>query len=340
MIAFLAAFAALNSQSEPEHISIRKATHRVHVESMGKGAPIVAIPGGPGFAGRALWSFGYEMQDVARVLLFDHAGTGRSNLLGVSPDLSSIATLDQTIEDLEDVRKKLKYEKWSVFGQSWGAIVAVAYAAKHPESVDRLILASVPGFNPADARVLETNLAAKLPQSVVEELTKVETDPSLDRYQKLEMSVYAVLPYYFFKPEEGLELAQKTPEGLFNVQVFAALSRDRTWGADVEKRKKELSQWKGGALIIQGQQDPTGAAMGYILKDTMLPKATVVMLNDCGHFSWMEREHTDIWFRLVRDWMGLKLKKQQTDEGLSDFATKQAAYDQRMKDGWPFGPAR
>jgi pimeloyl-ACP methyl ester carboxylesterase len=69
-------------------------------------------------------------------------------------------SLDLFVEDLEAVVDGLGLERFPLFGLSMGAPVAVAYAAKHPERVSRLVLHG--GFHrsylaakTADPRVLE-----------------------------------------------------------------------------------------------------------------------------------------------------------------------------------------
>ena len=59
---------------------------------------------------------------------------------GLSDKSASDVSLDAWVRDLEAVVDTLKIEKFPLLGISCGAAVAVAYAAKHPERVSKLIL--------------------------------------------------------------------------------------------------------------------------------------------------------------------------------------------------------
>lgn len=72
------------------------------------------------------------------IIYFDYFGRGKS---GRPKDFKEI-TFDGDIENLEGLRKTLGYAKWSVYGFSYGGMVAQGYALKHPNSVNKLILAN------------------------------------------------------------------------------------------------------------------------------------------------------------------------------------------------------
>jgi proline iminopeptidase len=100
--------------------------------------PIIAVNGGPGL------SHAYMMQNdlwqrVAAhrlVILYDQRGTGASKHL--QPNAPQ--TMEAQIGDLDAVRKALALDQVAVLGDSYGGMIAMAYAAAHPEHVARLIL--------------------------------------------------------------------------------------------------------------------------------------------------------------------------------------------------------
>lgn len=74
-----------------------------------------------------------------RIILFDQRGCGRS-----TPHACVDAnTTQHLISDIERIRAELRIERWLVFGGSWGATLALAYAQTHPESVAYLTLRGV-----------------------------------------------------------------------------------------------------------------------------------------------------------------------------------------------------
>jgi hypothetical protein len=62
-----------------------------------------------------------------KIILVDQRGCGKSR---PHADLRENTTYD-SIADFEKIRKKLKIEKWQVFGGSWGSTLALAYAVSH-----------------------------------------------------------------------------------------------------------------------------------------------------------------------------------------------------------------
>ena len=111
--------------------------HVLHWEQYGssRGMPIVALHGGPGGActvrqrrqfDPALW----------RTTLFDQRGCSNSS---ARDDLHANTTA-HLVADIDALRCHLGIDRWHVAGGSWGATLALAYAAAHPDRVSGLIL--------------------------------------------------------------------------------------------------------------------------------------------------------------------------------------------------------
>ena len=100
--------------------------------------PIIAVNGGPGL------SHAYMMQNdlwqrVAAhrlVVLYDQRGTGASKHLQADAPQS----MEAQVADLDAIRRTLALERVAVLGDSYGGMIAMAYAAAHPEHIARLIL--------------------------------------------------------------------------------------------------------------------------------------------------------------------------------------------------------
>lgn len=99
------------------------------------GLPVVVLHGGPG-AGSALWQARLFDPDIYRVVLFDQRGCGRSTPHGA---VAGNTTAD-LVADIERVRRQLGIERWFVLGGSWGAALALLYAADHRARVRGLFL--------------------------------------------------------------------------------------------------------------------------------------------------------------------------------------------------------
>ena len=128
--------------------SVPHATGVVHTpavdigyEAFGKQAdatPVIAVNGGPGLS-HAYMLMNDLWQQIAQhrlVIFYDQRGTGASQHMqaGASQDM------DAQVADLEAVRTHFGFQKAAFVGDSYGGLLAMAYAAAHPEHVDRLVL--------------------------------------------------------------------------------------------------------------------------------------------------------------------------------------------------------
>lgn len=114
--------------------------HRIYAEQSGHpdGQPVVVLHGGPG-GGSSPFMRRYFDPARYRIVLFDQRGCGMSR-----PHASVQGnTTAHLIRDIEMIRTSLGIDRWAVFGGSWGATLALAYAQAHPDHVSHLILRGV-----------------------------------------------------------------------------------------------------------------------------------------------------------------------------------------------------
>jgi len=110
---------------------------RYGYEIHGAGAPLLLLHGGFG----TLEMFGPVLGRLAQrrqVIAVDLYGHGRTALTDRPIDAVAIGN------DLEQVVKALGFGRVDVLGFSFGAMVAFQFAAQHPESIGRLVLAAMP----------------------------------------------------------------------------------------------------------------------------------------------------------------------------------------------------
>ncbi len=111
--------------------------HTLHVEECGEpgGLPVVFLHGGPGSGCRAEHRRYFDPRRY-RIVLLDQRGAGRSGPAGALDDNTTAAL----VADLEAVRERLGIGRWILFGGSWGATLALAYAQDHPGRVLGMVL--------------------------------------------------------------------------------------------------------------------------------------------------------------------------------------------------------
>lgn len=114
--------------------------HTLYVEEVGnpQGIPAVFLHGGPG-AGCEDYHRRFFDPDRYHLILFDQRGAGRST---PHADLHDNTTW-HLVDDMEWLRRHFGFDRWLVFGGSWGSTLALAYAETHPERVSALILRGI-----------------------------------------------------------------------------------------------------------------------------------------------------------------------------------------------------
>jgi pimeloyl-ACP methyl ester carboxylesterase len=149
---------------------------------------VLALAGGPGQAAAPITPAFAKILAPALgtrdLLVLDQRGTGRSSLLSC-PALSTPSARESlvaaggrcasqlgasrglyrtadSVADIEAVRQEAGYERLTIFGVSYGTKVALAYAAAHPDRVERLVLDSV--VAPEGPDTLQRSTFAAIPR--------------------------------------------------------------------------------------------------------------------------------------------------------------------------------
>jgi proline iminopeptidase len=185
-----------------------------------------------------------------QLVYFDHRGQGRSGRADPDADPASF-TLDENVADMEALRNYLGLGPVVSIGTSYGGMVAMAHAARHPDAVSHLVLAVTAahgGFisraqeilrergTPAQRRVCETLWAGEF-----------RTPAELQRYYAVMGPLYA-RRYDPAAAEPGRARAIHSPEPL-----------NRAFGPDGFLRRfdlrPELSRVTAPTLILAGRHD-------------------------------------------------------------------------------------
>ncbi|HEY5070841.1 MAG TPA: alpha/beta hydrolase [Caulobacteraceae bacterium] len=108
----------------------------INGERMDERQSLVVLHGGPGFDHSILRPWFDRFADAYQVVYMDHRGNGRST---GTPRTWRLA---QWGDDVKSLCDRLGLVKPLVYGLSFGGMVAMAYASRHPAHPSRLVLAS------------------------------------------------------------------------------------------------------------------------------------------------------------------------------------------------------
>jgi proline iminopeptidase len=265
---------ALASFTTPDHVTL-------HYETIGHGDPVVILSGGPGF------SAGY-MRPVAEIVgkhhqavLFEQRGTGNSALASYDP---TTLNFDTVVSDLEALRLELKVNKLTIVGHSWGGMLAMLYAQKHPDRVGRLVLVDSGGVTTAFMEKFGKNLEAHLAADDLDRIAywRDTARRKADPHHAAVESLKAKTPAYFFDRSKADLLVKGLHDDGYEPRVFTALLQSFE-KYDVREGMKNLS---APVLIIHGRQDPLAAGEEL---HAAIPGSKLIWIEKAGHFSWIEQ---------------------------------------------------
>jgi proline iminopeptidase len=219
----------------------------------GAGPAIAFLHGGPG-----MWDYlapvGAMFVDRHTAIGYDQRGCARSE--GGGP--FDVAT---AVSDLDAVRDAWGIDRWTLFGHSWGASLALAYAVAHPERTRGLVYVSGTGVDPAWHDEYRANRRARLGPTD-HELAADLADP-------------AQLPRL---------LAWLHAEGFaVNQEANRQLGQDANRMIESPAFRDEVRKLDTPTLVLHGALDPRPARFAEQLA-TLLPKAELTVLPNVGHF--------------------------------------------------------
>lgn len=283
---FLCSTIMLFSQ-ESKIISIKDGI--IHYKTFGQGEPILIINGGPGMNYEGFDAIAQEIADKGfQTIIYDQRGTGKSLISKVD---STTVTMKLMVEDIEYLRKHLKIKKWTVFGQSFGGILAAQYAHHHPESIDKIIFSSSGGLNLAFLETINQRLRRNLSETEQDSLNfynqKLDKAPQ-NQDIILKRAHYLASAYVVQKKFIPLLAKRMTQVNfLINELVFN----------DLIKNKFDMSlnfkTFKRPVLIFQGENDVISIETAQNIHQAF-PNSNLVLIENCGHYPWLDQH--DLFF--------------------------------------------
>lgn len=130
---------------------------------------VVCLHGGPGATHDYLLPMTDLLQFGYNVLLYDQLGCGRSSL----PKNIALFTVENNVEELEILRKKLRLGRIHLMGSSYGGLLALAYAMKYQKNLRSIITEGGLASVPLATREMQ-RLKRQLPLPVIRTMEKYE----------------------------------------------------------------------------------------------------------------------------------------------------------------------
>lgn len=256
----------------------RDATLYFEVRGRGAGTPLVVVNGGPGFDHRYLHT-SPVWESVARrrrVVFYDQRGNGGSPAL--KPGQS--CTLADQIADLDALRDHLGFAKIALLGHSWGGYLAMAYAAYHPERIERLILS-----DSAAPKWSETVFLFKsvFPETVARQEALAFAVERGDK-EALAADLRQYFSMLFYSLEKRDTFLAKASTFVFRREVNQALTSDLSR----HDLRLELPKFRFPTLVITGRYDMNVAPSVAYQIHQQISESRFVVFEHSGHLPFYE----------------------------------------------------
>ncbi len=258
-------------------------TARLHLEVRGAGEPVILVHGGPGIydylSGSAI---GHWLSEEYTVVGYDQRGCRHSPSEGPF-------TVDANIGDLESIRRHLGVDRAKLVAHSWGGLLALCYAAAHPDRLAGLVLVGSIGPRKPWERAFWDRLDLRYTPAQRGRLAEIDDQIAHTRDRARRAELYrrrynVVLPSYFAPGREDLAFEIESFSRLVGVNTMANMHRSRYGAPGWEVGFTKVT---APVTIVHGRQDPVPWRVVEDVED-LLPRAEVVPLEDCGHFPWLE----------------------------------------------------
>jgi proline iminopeptidase len=254
----------------------------------GPATPVIVANGGPGLSHiymlqNDVWT---RLSHNRQIVFYDQRGTGKSK--NVKPDAAW--GMDAQVADMEAVRAKFGFQKFDLVGDSYGGLLAMAYAAAHPEHIDKLILSD-------SAAPAWKDIVRVLPDvfpDVLEQIATREKNPTASAADQRIRDHFLMLFYSEAKRDAylaGVKDLESVP------QVSAAVQK-ATRTLDLTP---ELPKFKFPTMVITGRFDMnvTPVTAWNIYK--AIPGAKFVVFEKSGHLP--SYEEPDKYVQVVEEFL-------------------------------------
>ena len=274
----------------------------LHYEIFGKNnaSPIVVLHGGPGFNFRYIQPFVTRLADHFQIIFYDQRGSGDSTYFPLNVTTINVQTF---VEDLEKLRNHLGFKKWAVLGHSWGGMLAMQYALRHPEHIEKLILvSSVPSTKknyddytkkmPDRKRVYQDELKN------IESLKAKDPDGYTRRYYQ------AIFKPGFYDPQKSYLLPVQTNPAFSVGQIYNLMTE--TLYSHPFDLNQALRKLRIPTLLIHGEDDFIPIRFAQEIADN-IEGSVFHRIAQCGHFPFIEK--TEDFLIIVQHFMREGTKK-------------------------------
>ncbi len=245
---------------------------------------VILLHGGPGAPGH-MAPVARGLADRFRILEPFQRGSGGGPL-----------TVARHVADLRELVERTDGRP-ALVGSSWGAMLALAFAAAHPDLAGPLALIGCGTFDLLSRARMKEILETRMDDESHSRLAALEVDYT-DPNERLEARAKLLLPLYSHDlVTTDLELS-----------ACDARAHDETW-SDMQRLQAAgvypaaFAAIRGPAIMLHGAVDPHPGRMILASLAPYMPQLEYRQWERCGHYPWLEKAAREEFFTYLREWL-------------------------------------
>jgi pimeloyl-ACP methyl ester carboxylesterase len=250
---------------------------------------LVVVHGGPTWDHSYLLPAVAELADIARVVLFDLRGCGRSSR--VPPLDPGQLQPDLLADDVAALIRRLGAEQADVLGFSYGGGVAMRVVEQHPAAVRRVILASTTAYGDFAAVVPPERVSAPV------DFGAFTGDGELSRAMAL-----AGLPSAIWRLDRADQWRAVLDQVIFSSDWNAPFAAGTLKPARPANPPAVLKSWGGPVLILHGRREMTFPLEVARRLHAEVPASTLAEIPEAAHMAHFDNPRA--WLDAIRVFLG------------------------------------
>ena len=210
-------------------------------------------------------------------------------------------TVARHIADLHELAVDLGGDSpVAIVGHSWGAMLALCYAAEHPGKAGPIVLVGCGTFDQSSRSMMQAIIEERMDDDVRERIQKLSSGSNdlaeqFVRTFKLTRHIFDYNPIGPYAEKEESE-------------PFDLKAHDETW-SDMRRLQDDgtypnaFAAIESPVLMIHGQYDPHP---GKMIRDSLLPFLPQLEFREferCGHNPWIENSSRELFFSNICEWL-------------------------------------
>ena len=196
--------------------------------------------------------------------------------------------------DLDGLRDALGLGSVAVLGHSWGGVLAMEYATRHPDRISHLILLNSAPASGEDALLMREHFRNARPDGDLERMEEIASSAAYGAGDVAAEAAYYRIHYRIAlrRPEQVDEVVGRlrthfTEEGILLARAIEERLYDDTWNTAGYDLLPKLRSLEVPALVLHGADDFVPVELVARIAGA-LPGARLVVLPECGHFAYLE----------------------------------------------------